>query len=300
MSKKKDETMEVQIVEDKPKSLQVKPIQQDVTQLLQLAIQNGGGLDTVQGLLDMRKQLKEEWAREQFFKSLSLLQAELPTVEKNKAIKNRDGSIRYRYSTLDKIIETIKPYLRKYGFTFYFTTDYDDDAVIVTCNVSHECGHTEKVSFRAPIRYSGNMLPIQEWGAALTYAKRYTLSLAFGIASDEDTDGLGETTFPERFTNNKKPSPQIHVLKNKPKSQKSSELAEIWNSYLAVCDNVKPHAINAIKKIVGDKPKEEWTAEDIQALKEDLERRRKLLMVEEEAEAEVVAEIPEEDMRAPF
>ena len=165
MSKKKEEAMEVQIVEDKPKSLQVKPIQQDVTQLLQLAIQNGGGLETVQGLLDMRKQLKEEWAREQFFKSLSLLQAELPTVEKNKAIKNRDGSIRYRYSTLDKIIETIKPYLRKYGFTFYFTTDYDSDAVIVTCNVSHECGHTEKVSFRAPIRYSGNMLPIQEWGA---------------------------------------------------------------------------------------------------------------------------------------
>ena len=47
----------------------------------------------------------------------------------------------------------------------------------------------------------------------------------------------------------------------------------LWNRYLHVCDNQQNHAINAMKKIVGDKPSADFTDEDIEALLKDLDKR---------------------------
>lgn len=278
MSKtKKAEVVEVE-VQDTTTALAPKQ-GAEVTQLLQMAIQTSGSVEAVRELLEMRRELKAEWAKEQFNQALSQLQSELPPIEKNKVVYNKDGrTVRYKYSTLDKIIETVQPYLKKYGFSFNFSTEFEENAVTVTCHLRHQAGHEEQVKFKAPIKYSGHMLPIQEWGSALTYAKRYSLSLALGLTSDEDTDGdTGQEEVPE-------------ALKSKPTttSQVTPDvLKHIWEGYLEVCGN-KPHAINAIKKVVGDKPKEEWDLRDIASLKADLIRRR------QEKEAENLVEFPPE------
>ena len=52
----------------------------------------------------------------------------------------------------------------------------------------------------------------------------------------------------------------------------------LWNRYLEVCNNQKEHAINAMKKITGDKPSAEFTDDDIEALIQDVERREKELI----------------------
>lgn len=51
-----------------------------------------------------------------------------------------------------------------------------------------------------------------------------------------------------------------------------AHLKKIWQGYLMVCGN-KPHAMNAMKQIIGDKTADQWTDEDIQALEADLNRR---------------------------
>jgi hypothetical protein len=43
---------------------------------------------------------------------------------------------------------------------------------------------------------------------------------------------------------------------------------------MELCDKNVPHAKNAIKKIVGDAPKEQWTPEQIKALEEDIAHRK--------------------------
>ena len=55
--------------------------------------------------------------------------------------------------------------------------------------------------------------------------------------------------------------------------ERKKQLKEIWERYMNVCDNQKNHAINAMKKIIGDKPSTACTDEDIEALLKDLDKR---------------------------
>lgn len=67
--------------------------------------------------------------------------------------------------------------------------------------------------------------------------------------------------------------PQKPAESDKPKVD-MKRIGAIWNTYMALCGGQKDHAVNAIKKIVGDKPKEEWSDGDLDALAADIERRR--------------------------
>ena len=55
--------------------------------------------------------------------------------------------------------------------------------------------------------------------------------------------------------------------------ERKKQFRDLWQRYLNVCNNVKEHAINAMKKITGDKPSSEFTDDDIEALVKDVERR---------------------------
>jgi uncharacterized membrane protein len=86
------------------------------------------------------------------------------------------------------VVEAIKPLLDKYGLSYRFEAEYQDKIIIVKCFISHIEGWQEITTFRAIVQYSEYMLPIQALATALTYAKRYSLSLALGLATEEDTD----------------------------------------------------------------------------------------------------------------
>jgi len=257
----KNETFETKAIEiTEPEgvdslTVQATPPDMAIKPLIEVALSRDNSIEAVNALLEMRRQLKAEWAREEYYKALSELQTEIPAIPKDKVVKNRDGSIRYSYASFDTIIDTLKPLLKKYGFSFRYETAQSDKSIEVRCVVTHLAGHSESVAFNAPVGNSGHMLPIQEYGAALTYAKRYTLCMAFGLTTDEDTDALHDD------------DAQI-------KTVDTNKLKWIWSTYLELCDGNVPHAKNAIKKIVGDAPKEQWTSEQIKALEEDIERRK--------------------------
>ena len=188
------------------KELAVKEPKDVIMAMAEVAVEKAD-VGTLERLVELRKQMKEERAREEFFKALSAFQAELKPIKKSKVVYNKDGTIRYSYATFDDIIEAIQPLLEKHGLSYRFETEFEGKSVNVKCIITHLLGHQEITSFKTVVEYSGRMLPIQEWGSALTYAKRYSLSLALGLATEEDTDAIVDG-LPEETTSQN--LPELH------------------------------------------------------------------------------------------
>jgi hypothetical protein len=147
-------------------------------------------MELLKQLLEAQAEAEKMASKKAFYKSLSEFQSELPAIKKTKTVYNRDGkTVRYNYASFDDVVEAIKPLLNKHGLSYRFEAEYQDKTTItVRCFIIHEAGHQEVTEFRAIVQYSEFMLPIQSLATALTYAKRYSISLALGLATEEDTD----------------------------------------------------------------------------------------------------------------
>jgi len=161
-----------------------------VFSMLQKAVEKGQDVQTLERLLDLRERIYKEKAKQEFYQALSALQAELPEIKPDKKVMNKDGTLRFAYASLDNIIKTIQPLLLKYGFSYHFKQSFNGDIVTVTCVVTHASGWQEETSFSCKIDTSMHMSPIQQIGASLTYAKRYSLIAAFGITTSEDEESV--------------------------------------------------------------------------------------------------------------
>jgi hypothetical protein len=169
---------------------QIEPRNVNAEALISQAIDKGLPIDTMERLLAMRRELKEEQAKEAFFRSLSEFQAECPEIPKTKKVMNKDGkTVRYSYAPLDVIVAHVKDLLRHHGFSYTIKTEQDEDNVTAFCHLHHVEGHTETSRLGVPIDKGGYMSAPQKVASALTYAKRYAFCDATGImTSDEDND----------------------------------------------------------------------------------------------------------------
>src|SRR5690606_30175798 len=109
-------------------------------------------------------------------------QSEVANPEK----KGINPHFKSKYAELDEIINTIRPTLEKNGLAFIQNPIHEDGKVGVYTLLIHKSGEF--------IQFDPVMIPLQkatphQVGAALTYAKRYSLSSALGIAAEEDADG---------------------------------------------------------------------------------------------------------------
>ncbi len=160
-----------------------------IENLMSKAIENNLSPETMEKFLKMRQELKAEWAKEQFDKSMALFQSECPTIEKKRQGYN------YKYADLTAIIEQTKELLSGNGFSYTFDTEENEGAIVVSCLVKHTAGHSEKSKATIHKESTSKMNASQQSGAAMTYGKRYAFCNAFGILTgDEDTDAASEKT----------------------------------------------------------------------------------------------------------
>ena len=159
--------------------------------LISQAIDKAVPVETMEKLLAMRTQLKQESARETFMFNLSCFQGDCPVIVKNKVVKNKNGSPRYVYAPLDDIVSQVRELLKRYGFSYTIETRDEQDPAgqRSICTVHHVEGHSRSSEFWAPIDKDSYMSDQQKWAAASTYGKRYAFCNAFGILTgDEDND----------------------------------------------------------------------------------------------------------------
>lgn len=159
--------------------------QREPRDLLELAVEKGADVATLERLMVVRTQLKAEKAKEAYFAALAAFQSECPII-----LRTQTGhENRYRYAPLERIVKEVAPLLHKHGFAHQSDGKVTDGWVESIVTVTHRDGHTEVKSFKVPAESKSGMSPAQKYGAAMTYATRYAFCAAFGIRTgDKDTD----------------------------------------------------------------------------------------------------------------
>lgn len=166
---------------------------QSVEAMITRAIDKGTPVETMERLLAMRRELKQEWAKEQFDKAMAGFQSECPIIIKSKAVLNSEkkgGGLRYKYAPLDAIVTTVKPFLLKYGLSYTVNAKSESNMITAIIKITHQAGHSESSEFQIPIDPEAFMNQQQKFASALTFAKRYAFCNGLGILTgDEDDDG---------------------------------------------------------------------------------------------------------------
>lgn len=166
--------------------------------LIAQAITQGASVETMEKLMAMRRELKVEWAKEQFDSAMMMFQSECPIIKKTKSgAKIKDtGLPAYKYAPLDAIVLQTKKLIEKHGFSYKIDTKTLDGKVEATCIAKHKAGHQDQSTIEVPLGVkTGVMSDSQQVAAALTFAKRYAFCNVFGIlTSDEDTDAPAKPT----------------------------------------------------------------------------------------------------------
>lgn len=174
----------------------------NVQGLLTQAIEKNLSVETMERLLAMAEKMQAIHAKKEFDRAMSSFQAECPVIQKRKKVSF--GTTNYSYAPLDDIVDQVKDILSRNGFSYTFDTEQSETMMRVFCIAKHELGHTEKSKFEIQIDTAAKMNKSQQYGAALTYAKRYAFCNAFGILTgDEDNDA-------------QTPSHQEEVYENRP------------------------------------------------------------------------------------
>jgi hypothetical protein len=168
--------------------------------LISRAIDNKLPVDTMERLLAMREKMKAEYAKEEYNRAMAAFQGECPVIEKTKEVKTRAGIVAYKYAPIESIVEQVKPYLQKHGFSYSSNMELLESGVKVTIKITHELGHSEISEMEVPLGNKTDIMSAsQVVAAAQTFAKRYAFCNAFGILTgDEDTDARPEQKEPVR------------------------------------------------------------------------------------------------------
>lgn len=171
-------------------------VRMDPQALLAAAVDKGAGVDTLERLVALAKDVRAEQARSAWYEAMSEFQRRCPTINKtSKAnIPTSKGFYSYKYAPLDEIMATIRPLLGDLGLSVFWSSPPQAPAgyVVTSCRVAHVLGHVEEsgqVSLPIPDsqdRSGGN--PLQRIGSALSYARRYSLMSIMGISPEDDDD----------------------------------------------------------------------------------------------------------------
>lgn len=196
---------------DKTQETVIMAVRHDAETLIAKAIDKNVPVETMERLLVMRRELKAEWAKEEFDKAMAAFQAECPIIKKTKGVRTDNGELAYKYAPLESIVDQAKAILTKNGFSYSVDQPVAKQGYIkVAVTVKHTAGHSEVTCVELPL---GNktriMSQTQVEAAALTFAKRYAFCNAFGILTgDEDTDAKPASS-DHASTPNKNPNRQI-------------------------------------------------------------------------------------------
>jgi hypothetical protein len=98
----------------------------------------------------------------------------------------------YLYASLDAVLKDNRGLLAKNGISHVQSQEFSGDTVTVSTRLMHTSGQWIETTVSGPFARLKGMNDYQSLGSAVTYLRRYGLSAALGVSSDEDKDARGE------------------------------------------------------------------------------------------------------------
>lgn len=143
------------------------------------------------------------------------------------ALKDQDNPFfKSKYADLGSVVEAIRAPASKNNLAYtQLTEPSDKDEVRVTTLMMHISGEWISSTLALPVTKSD----AQGYGSALTYARRYGLSAAFGVApEDDDGNAASKAAPPKIIAQNIIPDKEgEEMLKG---CSTLDELADLWRS----------------------------------------------------------------------
>lgn len=134
----------------------------------------------------------------EFFKDFLAFQKAKPTIKLNGTAKvsgtNAKGEryqYEYKFATLDEILKQCIPILNENNFIVYWETKKTG---AVNCVLQHITGETRT----ATLLIESDPKDPKKKGAAITYARRYTISALLAITTETDSDAPPEEGNPKK------------------------------------------------------------------------------------------------------
>ena len=146
-----------------------------------------------------------------------------------------------RYATLAAVVDTVRPELSKAGIAITHTNDIDGEQEFLVTTLGHKSGQWISSRRRVPAG-----LKAQEYGAWLTYNRRYALCAMVGISADEDDDGNIA-----QASNGKRENPNV----NRPQDFTEHEVQ--YDSEGNPVDNI-PYGNPALQQVRGTTARKEY------------------------------------------
>jgi len=193
-----------------------------VESLMQRAIEKDASVEALEKIMVMRKELKAEFAREEYDKAISNFQMNCPEIKKTKSVPTRSGQIAYSYAPLESIVRQVKSLLAENGLSYSIETKTNGKVKSI-CHIRHIAGHSESSEMEVPLgTKTGVMSDSQVVAAASTFSKRYAFCNALGIMTGEEDN---EENLKEANGN------EVEEAKGKlNKCMNEKELLSTWNS----------------------------------------------------------------------
>jgi len=150
-------------------------------------------------LLRLQRDVMHDQARRAFNAAMSEAQSEMMPVI-------RDASNRHlgnKYARLETIDAALRPIYTHHGFSVRYGSAPAprEGDIRITCTVAHRDGYFEENHLDAPIATQGAQgnrtatTPVQAVGSAVTYLRRYLLTMVFNVVlADDEQDDDGEAT----------------------------------------------------------------------------------------------------------
>lgn len=128
------------------------------------------------------------------------------------------------YFPLPDLIDHIKPVLSKHGLSIVQLPSSDSNGVGISTTIMHTSGEWMSETVTVPVESrKGNTLA-QVAGGTITYLRRYSLSAALNIASEDDDGNHGQDPKAGHTESNHKSGEYIDYTRMNPEDMKAQDI----------------------------------------------------------------------------
>jgi len=143
----------------------------------------GFSIEEIKEMMDLQDRNDARVARQAFHKAVAAFKKDPPTVIKDKQ-NDQYGST---YVSIGNLVNTVNKHMGPFGLNARWDFSEQSNPIVIfcTCIISHELGHSEKVTLSGPLDTSGTKNLLQQRKSTRTYLRIETFESVTGMASEE-------------------------------------------------------------------------------------------------------------------